>query len=231
MTYVLSSSPTWISIDSTAQTLTGIPPNTAASNAPTVTASDLYMGSVSLSITLNRSVNNGPYISPAIPVQYWYEGVRCFFNASNYIKDDAGDTISYPGWTITPGFFVLPFNSTTGIWDFVPTYSSIYSYYIVYAYAQDSFYPTTSQCSATFILYIYSNRAPVNNTRIPDQTIKAGYPFSYTFSSTLFSDPDGEPVTYSLSVPGYVTWLQLQTEIDLISSMQIKDKPYKSMSA
>ena len=60
MTYVLTSAPAWISIDTTAQTLNGSPPNTASTLSFSVAASDKYMGSVSISVLIYLNANNGP---------------------------------------------------------------------------------------------------------------------------------------------------------------------------
>ena len=106
-------------------------------------------------------------------------------------------------------------------WLDLPLYSSIRSYYVVTVYARDIYYPTTPHIYKTFALYVYANRRPVNNTYISNQSSVAGFDYSYTFSSSLFSDPDGEPITYSYGTSPGNSWLSFNSATFTLSGKPI----------
>ena len=61
----------------------------------------------------------------------------------------------------------------------------------------------------------------MNNTYIPNQSSIAGFDYSYTFSSSLFSDPDGEPITYSYGTSPGNSWLSLNSATFTLSGKPI----------
>ena len=201
----------WLTLNNATQTLNGTPPNADAITTFYINANDPKYSSWSIYITINILYNNGPYLSAAFPVLYCYEGVHWTIDFSLHFTDARGDTLSYIGSSISPSISEFSYSATSGIMDFVPLYSSIYSYYTVTVYARDIYYPLTANASAILYIYIYANRSPVNNTYIPNQSSIAGFYYSYTFSSSLFSDPDGEPITYSYgTIPGN-SWLSFNS--------------------
>ena len=60
---------------------------------------------------------------------------------------------------------------------------------------------------------IYNNTSPTNTTTISNKSYNAGYPLSFSFSDTLFTDEDGEAVSsYSYtSTPDASGWLSLDS--------------------
>ena len=60
---------------------------------------------------------------------------------------------------------------------------------------------------------IYNNTSPTNTTTISDKSYNAGYPLSFSFSDTLFTDEDGEAVSsYSYtSTPDASGWLSFDS--------------------
>ena len=57
-------------------------------------------------------------------------------------------------------------------------------------------------------LIIYPNRSPVKEYVIPAQDIIAGAPYSYTIPDDAFTEPDGEPMTFTGSAtPDASVWL------------------------
>lgn len=60
-------------------------------------------------------------------------------------------------------------------------------------------------------IYVYPNRAPVNSSVVGSQSGVAGHSFSYTINPTLFSDPDGEAITYSISSSPTASWLNFDS--------------------
>ena len=53
----------------------------------------------------------------------------------------------------------------------------------------------------------YPNQPPVVPNPIPDQQATVGVPFSFTFAANTFTDPDGDTLTYSPTIPSNATWL------------------------
>ena len=51
------------------------------------------------------------------------------------------------------------------------------------------------------VMAVLNNHAPVLSSALPNQTVAEGAPFSFTFSSTTFTDPDpGDSLTYSATM-------------------------------
>lgn len=51
------------------------------------------------------------------------------------------------------------------------------------------------------VMAVLNNHAPVLSSALPNQTVAEGAPFSFTFSSTTFTDPDqGDTLTYSATL-------------------------------
>ena len=63
---------------------------------------------------------------------------------------------------------------------------------------------TTQRGEINFNLNILPNEGPVKNATIPNQTRSANQGLNYTFSTPLFTEPEGESLTLSYTVsPSY----------------------------
>ena len=109
----------WVTVNNATHTLSGVPPNTAATATFYINANDPYYTSWSIYMTIYMLYNYGPYLSAGFPVLYCYEGVHCTINFSLYFTDIEGDTISYTGSSISPSISEFSYSTSTGIMDFV----------------------------------------------------------------------------------------------------------------
>ena len=81
--------------------------------------------------------------------------------------------------------------------------------YTVTVGAYDAGSTAAEHTSLSFQLTIDKNEGPVKNTTIPNQTINFGVELNYTLPANIFSDTEGETITYTCSVlnsPAFITF-------------------------
>ena len=106
--------------------------------------------------------------------------------------------------------------SATGVFNCTPvTGDIITNYYAFRVRGKDPYFADTGYQNITHNIRINANRAPVYNTSrtITPQEHKAGTSFSITFETDMFSDPEGEPLSYSFNASGVdlTSWLSLDS--------------------
>ncbi|NEM97760.1 Ig-like domain-containing protein [Pontibacter burrus] len=82
--------------------------------------------------------------------------------------------------------------------------------YTLTARATDDKGATTTSSAVNIAVNATDNRPPVLVTPISDQFATIGVAYSYTFNQNTFSDPDGDPLTYTVSLANGATlpsWL------------------------
>jgi hypothetical protein len=112
------------------------------------------------------------------------------------------------------------FDISTGQFSCYPSSGDIKSYSFV-VYFSDEHYPTTSKTYYIAYIYIYPNRAPRITGSISNHSTVAGYAYSHTFSSTLFTEDDGEPMTYTIVTSPSQSWLSIDSATRTISGTPI----------
>lgn len=83
----------------------------------------------------------------------------------------------------------------------MPSVSDIYSYYALYVFTKDPYHASNGETYVQFYLYIYPNRVPYLQYSLPDVSLTAGEPISYSFVADTFVDDDQETITYSVHYP------------------------------
>ena len=81
--------------------------------------------------------------------------------------------------------------------------------YTVTVGAYDAGSTEAEHTSLNFGLTIQKNQGPVKNTTIPNQSTLMGVGLNYTLPANIFSDAEGETITYTCSVlnsPAFITF-------------------------
>jgi len=65
----------------------------------------------------------------------------------------------------------------------------------------------TGQATVQQKVYLYYNQPPTITNPVPDQMIPINRFYEYTFASTTFIEPEGEPMSYTSSCSPTCTWL------------------------
>ena len=81
--------------------------------------------------------------------------------------------------------------------------------YTITVAAYDAGSTVAEHPSLSFQLTIDKNQGPVKNTTIPNQTAAVGVGLNYTLPADIFSDAEGEAITYTCSVlnsPAFITF-------------------------
>jgi len=158
-------------------------------------------------ITINP-VNDAPTLLNAIADQTTNEDQLFNFQIPNntFTDVDAGDVLSY--WATLENGTALPswltFNPTTRTFSGTPTNDNVGNLNIK-AIATDKAGVTVSD---VFTLTVNNvNDAPIVNNLIPSQRTENGQAFSYTLPNNIFSDPDGDTLTFSTpALPGWLSF-------------------------
>ena len=137
----------------------------------------------------------------------------CSIDFSQWAIDDAGESPLYSSPSFSPSLSSLTLGSSTGILSGTPLASEIHSYYTFSFIVSDSHRSTNGETNISYKIYVMPNRAPYDNSSVPDTTIAAGLVMSSSFPSNLFVDDDGEPITYSHTVTSGLssTWISFDS--------------------
>jgi YD repeat-containing protein len=191
LTYSASGLPSGLSFNASTRVISGTP-TTAGTYTVTITANDGAGGTASSSFTITVRANTVP-VAAAVG-----NATGTVNNAFSYalpaFSDGDGDALTYTATNLPPG---LSFNASTRVISGTPTTAG--SWTVTYR-ASDAF---GGSASATFVITIGTappaNRAPVVSTLLEDQFADSGMYFSYTVPANAFTDPDGNPLTYTAS--------------------------------
>lgn len=145
------------------------------------------------------AVNDGPVVSTPIPDQSTAAGSPfSYLIPANSFTDADGDLLTYsarqangqplPTW--------LSFNPASRTFSGTPTNSDVGTVDIEVTASDGSL-----SASDTFLLTITpdSNAVPILNSGLPDRTVTVGQGFNFNIAPN-FTDPDGDPLTYSHTI-------------------------------
>lgn len=197
LTYSTSSLPSWLTFNASTQTFTATNPTTSGNTNVTVTVKDPSNSSASQSFTVAvasvGTVYNGTLTSQTGTVGQSFSYVV----PTTAFTDANGDSITYsasglPSWLTftasTRTFSGTPPTGTAGSWTITVTGNS----------------NGGPAVRGTFGLSV-ANTAPVFNGPLTNQSPIPGSNFSYQFSTSAFTDPKGDTLTYSAT--GMPAWL------------------------
>jgi hypothetical protein len=176
-------------------TITGTP-TAAGTFTATVTGTDASGASVStpLVITVNPTNpgpgNQAPLVANPIPPQSGTVGTPFTYNVpGNTFSDPNGDPLTVSVTNLPPGLNASG-GSITGTPTQVGTFTATVS-------AQD---PSGASVSTPLVITVNpANQAPFVANPIPPQSGTVGTPFTYNIPANTFQDPEGGPVTVSVT--------------------------------
>jgi hypothetical protein len=222
--------PAWLSINPTTGVLSGTPANSDVGNrSVTVIGTDSQGAAANGTVSITVANVNDPPVVENIPNQQASAGVLFSLDVGNAVSDpDAGDTVTISVF-LADGFNPdgsvinqrplpswLTFNAATGILSGTPATADIGSSLPVAVLAVDA---AGSSANDRFTLNVIGSSPPVSQ-QIPNQTVVAGSPFNFSISS-FFTDPDNDPLTYSLLLAGpngtLPAWMSFNAATGVIS--------------
>jgi len=145
--------------------------------------------------------NTDPTVVNPIVDQTAFVGVPFVFAVPiNTFADADGDALTYTATLAGGGALPawLTFNPASRTFIGVPTAADV-GPITVRVTASDGNGGTVFD---DFILTVISNPPPVVSNAIPDQSATVAVPYSFTFAANTFTDPNGEPLTYSAMLSG-----------------------------
>ena len=198
LTYAATGLPAGLALNAATGLISGTLTAALGSYTVSVSASDGRGGSVSTSLTL--TVQNSAPVPAAIPNQTATAGTAWAYVVPAF-SDPNGDALAYtasglPAWVA----FDAATRTLSG------TAGTIGSWTITIR-ATD---PAGAFATQSFVLTTPS-APPVYNGGLANQTAQPGVAFNYTFGSTVFTDPNGDALTYSVdgngvALPGWLAF-------------------------
>lgn len=189
--------PKWLNFDPSLRKFYGTPFGRGVYRLK-VTASDGSGGAVTNYFTITVP-NTAPLLLNPLGTQLASIGISYSFTfSSNTFYDIDGDVLTYSTGQL-PNF--LTFNPATRTFSGTPQAQDLGSYTIALQ-AQDGFGGTNSTTFTLSAIQALANNPPVLAISIPNLNQRAGLPFSYTFDSGTFVDPEGEYLTYEATLEG-----------------------------
>jgi uncharacterized delta-60 repeat protein len=193
----------WLSFNSSSRTISGTPPSNDHQALPIrFTVSDGRGGLASFSMNL-LTPNSAPAVKNGLADQeVMVNQVKNVMISSEAFDDIDGDTLSYrieradgniiPDWLSIAG----------SVLNFAPRPGSQGGHKIRLITYDDH----GAEANTTFTVNI-PNKKPLQAESLPSaQVVTVGKLFSYSFTSTVFKDPDGDDLTYTAQTPGFLSF-------------------------
>lgn len=184
-------------------TITGTPLNEDVGiNQYKITATDQGSASVSCNLQLTvTNTNDAPIVSNLIPDQIISSGISFQFQfAANTFQDpDIGTTLVYQADQTTGGGLPawMSFNGSTRTFSGTPPPAEDGNQYSIRVTASD---PGGLSVFDDFLVDIVANDPPQLDNAISNQSATEDAAFSFQFPGNTFSDPNGDPLSYSVSL-------------------------------
>ena len=197
LTIAATTKPSWLILDTTAQTLSGTPTNEAVGDHAVVLTATDQSGSVAtqpftISVT---NTNDAPTITSTEVTAVNEDASYSYTMLGSDV--DVGDSLTLAATTL-PSW--LSFDASTGILSGTPTNEAVGDHAVVLTATDQSGSVATQSFSITV------NQVPTVENPISDQTATEDSAFSFQFSSDVFADADPNDVlTYSAS-PSWLTF-------------------------
>ena len=190
LTYSATSSDTTKATVSVSGATLTITPVAAGSATITVTATDTANATATQSISVTVEANSAPVPVGSIPTQtVSLTGSAGTVDVSSYFSDPEGHSLTYSATSSNPSKATVSLSGTTLTITAVAT-----GWSTITVNATD---PSNAGAKQTFSVNVTSNRSPTRVGSIPQQTVRVGGSAGTVDVSSYFSDPDGNPLTYS----------------------------------
>jgi uncharacterized delta-60 repeat protein len=195
--------PSWLSFNSTSQTLYGAPSSNTHQAMPIrFSVSDKRGGVAIYDVSLNTP-NSAPQVSAGISDQVISVGqVKTVVIPATAFSDADSDSLSFrlePVSSLSiPDWLSLAGNAMS----FAPR-SGAQGNYSIRLVANDGY---GLEANATFAISV-PNQNPVQAEALPAApVVTTGNVFTYGFTNSVFKDQDGDALTYSAQAPGFLTF-------------------------
>jgi len=211
LTIAATTKPSWLILDTTAQTLSGTPTNEAVGDhAVVLTATDQSGSVATQSFTISvTNTNDAPTITSTEVTAVNEDASYSYTMLGSDV--DVGDSLTLAATTL-PSW--LSFDASTGILSGTPTNEAVGDHAVVLTATDQSGSVATQSFS------IKVNQIPTVENPISDQTATEDSAFSFQFSSDVFADADPNDVlTYSASA----SWLTFNAATRTFSGTPTND--------
>ena len=190
LTYSAASSDTSIttaSVSGSTVTITGV---AAGSATITVTATDTANATATQDISVTVTSNRAPVLTGSIPTQtVSLTGSAVTVDLDSYFSDPEGNPLTYSATSSNVSRATVSVSEATLTITGVAT-----GWATITVNATD---PSNAGAQQSFSVSVISNRSPISVGPIPNQTVRVGETAGTVDVSSYFSDPDGNPLTYS----------------------------------
>ena len=162
----------------------------AGSATITVTATDTANATATQDISVTVTSNRAPVRTDTIPTQtVSLSGSAETVDLDSYFSDPDGNPLTYSATSSNTSKATVSVSGATLTITGVATGSAT-----ITVNATD---PSNAGATQTFSASVVSNRSPISVGPIPNQTVRVGDTAVTVDVSSYFSDPDGNPLTYS----------------------------------
>ncbi len=176
-----------VSVSGNTVTITGV---AAGSATITVTATDTANATATQDISVSVTSNNAPVQTATIPTQtVSLSGSAVTVDLGSYFSDPDGNPLTYGATSSNTSKATVSVSGATLTITAVAAGTAT-----ITVNATDA---SNAGAQQTFSVSVVSNRSPISVGTIPNQTVRVGGTAATVDVSSYFSDPDGNPLTYS----------------------------------
>ena len=190
LTYSAASSDTSIATVGTSGSTLTITAVAAGSATITVTATDTADATATQDISVTVTSNRAPVRTGTIPTQtVSLSGSAETVDLDSYFSDPDGNPLTYSATSSNVSRATVSVSEATLTITGVAT-----GWTTITVNATD---PSNAGATQSFSVSVVANRSPISVGTIPNQTVRVGETAGTVDLSSYFSDPDGNPLTYS----------------------------------
>ena len=190
LTYTATSSDTGKATVSVSGSTLSITPVASGSAAITVTATDNSNATATQSFSVSVTSNSAPVRTATIPTQtVSLSGSAETVNLDSYFSDPDGNPLTYTATSSNTSKATVDVSEATLTITGVAT-----GWTTITVNVTDN---SNAGAQQSFSVNVVSNRSPISVGSIPNQTVRVGETAGTVDLSSYFSDPDGNPLTYT----------------------------------
>ena len=190
LTYTATSSDTSKATASVSDATLSITPVAAGSATLTVTATDNSNATATQSFSVSVTSNSTPVLTATIPTQtVSLSGSAETVDLGSYFSDPDGNPLTYTATSSNTS------KATVSVSDATLTITGVATGWTTITVTATD--PSNATATQSFSVSVVSNRSPISVGPIPNQTVRVGETAGTVDVSSYFSDPDGNPLTYT----------------------------------